>query len=260
MFCRNCGTENSDQAQFCKRCGAGLLAPSSVSGQSFTGPVHSSGKAIASLICGIFGFVFPSAVAAIILGHISLSEIRKSAGRLTGHGMAMAGLILGYVGVSAIPFILIVAAIAIPNLLRSRMVANEASAVGLLKTVNVAALTYSSDYGNGFPPSMEALAGPNGVATSCDHARLIDKVLASGQKSGYVFTYVSRSSVRGTKRVLSLTAQQHGCTSPGSDEYWLTADPITRGTTGQRSFFTDQTGVIRFDARGAASGNSPPLQ
>lgn len=260
MFCRNCGTENSDQAQFCKRCGAGLLAPSSISGQPFTGPVHSSGKAIGSLICGIFAFVFPSAVAAIILGHISLSEIRKSAGRLTGHGIAMAGLILGYVGVAAIPFILIVAAIAIPNLLRARMAANEASAVGSLRLLNMSALDYNSTYQNGFPPSIETLAGPNGAATSCDHARLIDKVLASGQKSGYVFTYVPRSSVRGTKPVLSLTAQQHGCTSPGSDEYWLTADPITRGTTGQRSFFTDETGVIRFDARGAASGNSPPLE
>lgn len=260
MFCRNCGTENADQAQFCKRCGAGLPAPPSALGQSFTGPVHSSGKAIASLICGIFAFVFPSAVAAIILGHISLSEIRKSAGRLTGHGIAMAGLILGYVGVAAIPFILIVAAIAIPNLLRARMVANEAMAVRSLKTINVSALMYSSNYGNSFPPSIEAFAGPRGAAASCDHAQLIDDLLASGQKSGYVFTYVPRSSVRGTKPVLSLTAQQHGCTSPGSDEYWLTAEPITRGTTGQRSFFTDETGVIRFDARGAASGNSPPLE
>ena len=260
MFCRNCGTENSDQAQFCKRCGAGLLAPSSITGQSYIGPTQSSGKAIASLICGIFAFLFPTAVAAIILGHISLSEIRKSAGRLTGHGMAMAGLILGYVGVGAIPFILIVAAIAIPNLLRAKMAANEASAVGSLRTVNVATLAYSSTYENGFPPSMETLSGSNGAATSCDHAQLIDKVLASGQRSGYVFTYVPRSSVRGTKPVLSLTAQQHGCTLPGSDEYWLTADPITRGTSGQRSFFTDQTGVIRFDARGAASGNSPPLE
>jgi hypothetical protein len=220
------------------------------------------------LICGIFAFVFPSAVAAIVLGHLALSEIRKSAGRLTGHGIAMTGLILGYAGVAAIPLILIVAAIAIPNLLRLRMseneanavLANEASAVESLRVMNSSAVNYSSTYQNDFPPSMEALAGPRGAAAGCDHAQLIDDVLASGQKSGYVFTYVPRSSVRGKKPVLSLAARQSGCTSPGSDEYWLTADPIGRGTTGQRSFFTDQTGVIRFDARGAASGNSPPIQ
>jgi type IV pilus assembly protein PilA len=260
MFCDNCGTENADQAQFCSRCGAGLLAPSLTSARPFTGLPQSSGKAIGSLICGIFAFVFPSAVAAIVLGHLALSEIRKSAGRLTGHGIAMTGLILGYAGVAAIPLILIVAAIAIPNLLRSRMVANEASAVGSLRVINSSAVNYSSTYQNDFPPSMEALAGPRGAAAGCDHAQLIDDVLASGQKSGYVFTYVPRSSVRGKKPVLSLAARQSGCTSPGSDGYWLTADPIRRGTTGQRSFFTDQTGVIRFDARGAASGNSPPIQ
>ena len=260
MFCDNCGTENSDQAQFCSRCGTGLLAPSLTPRPAYTGLTQSSGKAIASLICGIFAFLFPAAVVAIVLGHLSLSEIRKSAGRLTGQGIAMAGLILGYVGVAAIPLILIIAAIAIPNLLRSRMVANEASAVGSLKVINVAALNYASTYGNGFPPSIEALAGPGGVAAGCDHARLIDEVLASGRKSGYVFTYIPRSSVRGKRPVLSPQASQNGCSSPGSDEYWLAADPIERGSSGRRSFFTDETGVIRFSARGAASAESPPLK
>jgi hypothetical protein len=260
MFCDNCGTENSGQAQFCLRCGAGLLAPSSTSGQPYTGPTQSSGKAIASLICGIFAFLFPSAVAAIILGHLSLSEIRKSAGRLTGRGLAMAGLILGYVGVAAIPVILIVAAIAIPNLMRSRIAANEASAVGSLKSLNVGAMKYGSTYGNGFPPSMKALSGPRAVAANCNHAQLIDSLLAAGQKGGYVFTYVPRSSVRGKRPVLSPEAKQNGCTSPGSDAYWLTADPIQRGSSGRRSFFTDATGVIRYDASGAASANSPPIK
>ena len=61
-----------------------------------------------------------------------------------GDGMAIAGLVLGYIGFAAIPFILIIAAIAIPNLLRARMAANEASAVGSLRTINVAALSYSA--------------------------------------------------------------------------------------------------------------------
>ena len=52
-----------------------------------------------------------------------------------------------------VAIILIIAAIAIPNLLRSRMAANEASAVGSIRTMNTAAITYSSTYGNGFPPN-----------------------------------------------------------------------------------------------------------
>ncbi|MGC1167958.1 MAG: DUF4190 domain-containing protein, partial [Candidatus Acidiferrales bacterium] len=74
--------------------------------------VPTSGKAIASLICGIFTLFLPASIAAIILGHLSLSEIRKSAGRLGGRGVASAGLVLGYAGIALIPFILIIAAIA----------------------------------------------------------------------------------------------------------------------------------------------------
>lgn len=87
---------------------------------------HTSGKAIASLICGIFFFILPAAIVAVILGHLSCSEIGKSLGRIRGRGLALAGLILGYFGVAFIPFILIIAAIAIPNLLRARIAANEA--------------------------------------------------------------------------------------------------------------------------------------
>ena len=76
--------------------------------------VPTSGKAIASLICGIFTLFFPASIAAIILGHLSLSAIRKSAGRLGGRGVAIAGLVLGYAGITLIPLILIIAAIAIP--------------------------------------------------------------------------------------------------------------------------------------------------
>ena len=68
---------------------------------------------------------FIAGIPAIILGHISLSRIKKSMGRLKGEGMALTGLILGYI---SLPFILIIAAIAIPNLLRAKISANEAAA------------------------------------------------------------------------------------------------------------------------------------
>ncbi|MGA8232655.1 MAG: prepilin-type N-terminal cleavage/methylation domain-containing protein, partial [Candidatus Acidiferrales bacterium] len=74
-----------------------------------------------------------------------------------------------------VAIILIIAAIAIPNLLRSRMAANEASAVGSIRTMNTAAITYNSTYGNGFPPTLTAI-GTVGTTPSCTNAMLLDTV------------------------------------------------------------------------------------
>ena len=139
-----------------------------------------------------------------------------------------------------VAIILIIAAIAIPNLLRSRMAANEASAVGSLRTINTASVTYSTTYGIGYPANLTNLS-PASSATSTS-ADLIDSVLAGGTKSGYTFTYTGATAVSGSV-----------------NSYTLTAVPVTRGTTGQRTFFTDQSGVIRFDATGTADVTSTPL-
>jgi type IV pilus assembly protein PilA len=259
MFCTLCGASNADNKPTCVRCGASLEstgAPNTLGGATPL-PTQTSGKAIGSLVCGILFFFFPAALAAVVLGHLSLSDIRKSGGRLLGNGMATAGLVLGYIGLAAIPFLLIIAAIAIPNLLRARMAANEASAVGSLRTISIAAASYSATYPNGFPPSLDALGG-SGTAT-CDHAELIDATLASGQKAGYVFSYGLVSQSRLAPRV-SPEAIQAGCSLAGGTGYAASADPIARGTTGQRSFYTDQTGIIRFDLSGAATADSAPLQ
>src|SRR5713226_9680509 len=136
--CPFCAREIQDDARICKWCQSDLTqAP--LSGQP-SQPV-TSGKAIASLILGLFFVVLPASILAVVFGHWSRAEIRASAGRLKGEGMAMAGLILGYLGVSMIP-ILIIAAIAIPNLLRAKVAANEAAAVGSLRRINTAAVTY----------------------------------------------------------------------------------------------------------------------
>jgi len=144
--CPNCQGNLADYVPACPYCGVILAIPAGGGAQpAWNGPQQSSGKATASMVCGILFFFWPfTAIAAVILGHIALSEIKKSAGRLAGHGMAMAGLILGYIGVAFVPFILIIAAIAIPNILRSKMAANEASAVGTLRTFNVAMVSYAS--------------------------------------------------------------------------------------------------------------------
>ena len=141
-----------------------------------------------------------------------------------------------------VAIILIIAAIAIPNLLRSRMAANEASAVGSIRTINTSEVTYSSTYPNvGFSATLGALGGPNPCTASAATACLLDTVLAAGNKSGYVFVV---GGAAGTPVVT----------------YTVNGDPVTRGQTGQRSFFSDQSGVIRFNPAAAAAVTDPPLQ
>jgi type IV pilus assembly protein PilA len=140
-----------------------------------------------------------------------------------------------------VAIILIIAAIAIPNLLRSRMAANEASAVGSLRTLNTSCVQYFTTYGIGYPAALANL-GPAATATS-GTADLIDQVLAGGVKSGYTFTYTAGAA--DTAGII--------------DTYTITAIPTVIGTTGQRQFFTDQSGVIRANAAGVADATSTPI-
>jgi len=134
-----------------------------------------------------------------------------------------------------VAIILIIAAIAIPNLLRSKMAANEASAVGSLRTINTSAVAFSTTYGN-YPTQLSDL-GPSSTPSSTA-ADLIDSVLVTGSKTGYTFTYTAASPYL---------------------QYTLTAAPTTPGVSGQRYFFTDQSGVIRADAAAAATATSTPI-
>jgi|SRR5271169_6310465 len=140
-----------------------------------------------------------------------------------------------------VAIILIIAAIAIPNLLRARISANEASAVSSMRTMNTACITYNSTYGQ-YPPAISDL-GPvaAGSIPTSTQADLLDQVLApaSGvpQKSGYNFTFTSTGAV-----------------------YTINGDPVTVNQTGVRHFFTDQSGVIRFNAAATALVTDSPLQ
>ena len=244
-FCHTCGSELAPGSMVCPTCHTSVAQ----TGAPGWGPpvpsrdAKTSGLAVASLLLGILFLIFPAAILAIILGHISRSQIRGSAGRIKGAGMALAGLILGYAGVAVIP-ILIIAAIAIPNLLRSKMVANGAAAVGSLRTLHVAATTYYSVYDHGYPPALENLGPPAAGKENEERANLIDSALASGRKSGYVFLY------RATRLQDS--------TAPLG--YTINADPAVDGSTGMRHFFLDQTGVIRSEMYRPATANSPPLE
>jgi type IV pilus assembly protein PilA len=140
-----------------------------------------------------------------------------------------------------VAIILIIAAIAIPNLLRARIAANEASAVASLRTINTASITYSSNY-NGYATALSNL-GPSGGATpTSTTADLLDGVLApasgASNKSGYTFVYSAPVAAVG---------------------YTVTATPITSNTTGVRNFYTDASGVIRANSAAAATVTSTPL-
>jgi type IV pilus assembly protein PilA len=140
-----------------------------------------------------------------------------------------------------VAIILIIAAIAIPNLLKSKMAANEASAVGSIRTVNTGLVTYAAGCPNlGYAATLAEL---NTGALCASGTGIIDAVLAAGTKSGYAFTYVAGAAVGGVVNT-----------------YTTNANPSTPGTTGQRRFFTNQTGVIRYNQAAAATVADPPLQ
>ena len=209
-------------------------------------PAETNGKAIASMVTGLLCFFWPSSIAAVILGHMARTEIKKSGGRQGGDGMALTGLILGYVGISMLPMILIIGAIAIPNLLRSRITANEAATAGSLRTLNVVCVAYSGTYGQ-FPPDLKSLGPPPGgeeTEPSASSSDLIDSVLANGQKYGYLFFYRAIDKDKDGK----------------FDAYIINADPVTAGTTGEKHYFTDETGIVRADDKNPATANSPPIE
>jgi type IV pilus assembly protein PilA len=247
MFCAKCGAALLENDQFCGRCGAPTVAQSAPTAAPATLPIEAgetSGKAIGSLITGIFGLLlFPAAIVAIILGHISRSEIRKSNGRLQGAGMALTGLVFGYCGIAVIP-ILIIAAIAIPNLLRARIAANESSAVGSIRTLNTAQISYNSAYPTvGFAPMLSNLGGTSCAPPSSTGACLIDTQLQSGTKSGYAFTL-------------------SGVTGKPASTYQVIATPLAPNQTGVRYFCSFEDAVIRISSAPISTCNAtvPPLE
>lgn len=255
MFCSQCGQENPDTALSCARCGnalssaapiqpvsyssvasAAAVAPAPVVAASTFPPeeAKTDGKAIASLIFGILGILTAIiligillGIPAVILGHLSRSAIKKSMGKLKGAGMALAGLIMGYIslaGILMLPFILI-AAIAIPNLLKSRMAANEASAVSSIRTIATASLTYQAEKAI-YPPTLDELRQGN----------MIDPALASGIKYGYRFTYTSTG-----------------------DHFFVVAVPVKPGSTGDRNFCAGDDAVVRSTKGEECTLDSSPL-
>jgi type IV pilus assembly protein PilA len=124
-----------------------------------------------------------------------------------------------------VAIIAIIAAIAIPSLLNARKAGNEASAISSMRTLTTVNNQYRTRF-QGYASGLGDLSSEG----------YIDSVLGAGTKSGYAFTYAG-----------------------GTDTFTVTADPTTPGTTGDRGFFVDASGVVRFAASGSASSASNPI-
>ena len=157
--------------------------------------------------------------------------------RSTSSGFSLIELLI------VVAIILIIAAIAIPNLIRARIAANQASAVESCRTVTSAEVLYNVAYDNGFAPSLSALGGPVSGAASATNAQLIDEVLSAGEKSGYLFTYSATNA-----------------DSTGAfQNYTLNADPMD-AMTGVDHYYTDEPSVIHMNISAKASATDPPIQ
>ena len=148
-----------------------------------------------------------------------------------------------------VAIILIIAAIAIPNLLRSRIAANEASATATMRTINTAEITYASTYNSGFTDVLSKLGTPASGQPDANNADLVDPVLSgktgggstSFTKNGFSFVYVPTGS--------------YGYIAV----YSVVAEPVARGSSGQRSFYTDQSAVIHANATTTATSTDNPI-
>jgi len=255
--CSQCGASNPADTPTCSACGGSLTTEKAPPAAAKT-----SRRAIASLVCGMLVIFLPLAIAAseaaglpgtisagifvliplaaitaIVLGHLASTKIRRSAGRLTGAGVSLAGLILAYIGVP-----LLIAAVIVPCVRRSPMALNESSAFGSLRQIDTACTEYSAKH-KGYPSSLAALGSHNHGNVDHQVDVSLDPQLASGTKSGYAFVYKAFDT-----------------DSDGAfDTYTVLAAPLTPGATGIRYFFTDQTGVIRAGLNETVSANSLPI-
>ena len=283
MFCFKCGASMPEDSTVCPQCATPVQAaptppppprasaptPASTSAwlnvppaptqyspqyppqaQQRYQPAQTDGGAVASMVLGIASIVlclsFLAGIPAIILGHISRSRIRKSMGRLQGEGMALAGLIMGYV---SLPLVLMFAAVLIPNLLRAKISANEAAAASTVRAINTAQVTYSTTYPEqGYAGDLATLGG--GQTNNCssgrtaEHACLLDNQLGNSscregawcQKGQYKYT------VNSTCAAPNFGAQQG--TENACAEYVIAATPLN-SSTGLHNYCSVSDAVIR---------------
>ena len=235
-FCLGCGNSMAAGERFCGICGRDSLAGSAPAvdpAVAFGLPPETSGKAIFSLICGILFFIPlpPFFIVAVIFGHLSLSEIRRSAGRLAGRGFAIAGLVLGYLGVVAM-IALIVFVVSYRkswdrSVAETAIASNENSTVSAVRTLNTAEIAYAQAHReSGYTCSLSELSGAWGISRD----------LARGRKNGYVF-------------------ELQGCTAAKADgpivKYQVVAYPEDLKKAGRPAFCSNESDMIRVARSGS---------
>lgn len=233
--CLQCGFVGWSDVEFCKSCGAPFGQPAP--GYAQPGMAHNSwdpaegdkkGMAISSLVLGIIGFftfglVGVGAIIGIILAVVAMKKVREEPWQYGGRTLAIAGLALNITALATTVPVGIIAAIAIPNLLASRMAANEGAAVRSLNTIASAEMVYQSTAGQGRYGTLQEL----------QESGLIDAALASGVKSGYRFT-VELVDSRGDELA--------DVRLPG---FQVVGVPVEYRSSGKRSFYIDETAVLR---------------
>jgi len=227
MLCPQCNSPLDGPSQACPRC-----APSPIAGAASSVSPRLDSKALVSLLLGVLSIVPLSifaGVPAVVLGHLSRASVRRSQGQLKGSGLALAGLLMGYVSLALLPLVLFTG-MAIPRVFRGQIALNEAAAVNTLRSINYAATTYRTEH-NTYPATLQEL----GAASLFP---LDAAVTSFGTQSGYRFTYKTSSSGGG---------------------YVLRADPISLAA-GQRHFYSDSSGVIRFEKDRPAGSGSASLE
>ena len=240
--CVECGFVGWADATNCKACGAPmsqhsyslpLATPVSTANYDQWNEPESpkNGLSIFALVLGIFNFctlglLGVGAIVGSIVGWVAMKRAKREPWLYGGHGLAIAGFVMSIVSLVSIVPIAIIAAIAIPNLLASRRAANEGSAIYSLRQISAAEATYQANFGK--YATLNELAAQN----------LIDPRLATGTKNGYNFA-------------VELTTDEENI-----DGFAVTGVPITYRSTGTRSFYVDETQVIR----AADNSGGPPTK
>lgn len=232
--CAQCGFVSWSYVETCRSCGAPLSQGSYASESRNHAEGQEKGLAIAALVLGIvsfftFGLLGVGAIVGIVVAVKAMGRVSREPYRYGGRSLAIAGLVLCISSLASTLPIGVIAAIAIPNLLASRRAANEASALHSLRTITASEYTFQSKFGR------------YGTLEELRIAGLIDRGLASGKKNGYRF---------------ALTFDlEH------PEVFELTSIPMSYGSSGTRSFYVDETFVIRGadNSGGPSTKLDPPL-
>jgi len=185
----------------------------------------------------------PASIAAIVLGHLALVDIKRAAGRMAGKGMAIAGLVLGYSGIGLTTLYFAFIFFVVRNTFSRNVPVNETAAIATMKTYEAALHTYAQKCdAQGYPATLSLLGPGRG---DCTRANLIQDrrlVAAAPVAKGYLFEY--HAGVNGTDRV---------------SVFVLVARPVMPGSTGKRFFYLDESGVLREAYTQNVGPNSPPV-